>query len=119
LSNIFTRTIQDIEGLWKKEEPVVESAINAAVKAVEPVWKTALGQIVMSTVTNLQSYAASQGGAAAAKLAAQNVATASQAAGISAAKSTVNTLIELAVTKLSTEAATLGQTAAAPAAPTS
>ena len=101
MANIFSRIISDMEGLWKKEEPAIQSALSDVVKAIAPVWKTALGSIVMSTVSNLQGYAAGAGGAAAAELAAKQIAVATKAAGVTAANSTVNTLIELAVQSLS------------------
>jgi hypothetical protein len=100
MANIFTTIIDDIKGLWEKEKPAIEAGLSDVLKAVEPVWKTALGSIVLSTVTNLQGYAASAGGAAAAKTAANQVAVALKAAGKTAAQSTINTLIELAVQKL-------------------
>ena len=58
----FLTTIKnDIEALWRKEEPTVEEALKAAVKAVEPVWETALGKLALATVQGLTGYAASNG----------------------------------------------------------
>jgi hypothetical protein len=81
---------------------------------VEPVWKTALGAIVLSTVTNLQGMAQTAGGATAASTAAVRIAQAAEIAGVSASKSTINTFIELAVQKLNAANAALGTTAPAP-----
>lgn len=105
--------VDDVEGLWKREEPVIEAGLKDVLTAVEPVWKTALGSIVLATVTNLQDYAKSEGGAAAAKTAAAQVGVALTAAGKTAATSTVNTLIELAVQKLQTVEPALTTPAAA------
>ncbi len=106
MSNIFKTIIKDVEGLWDKEEPVIEAALLDAAKAIEPVWKTALGKIVLATVTDLQGYASSAGGPAAAKVAVVQVGVAVEAAGKTASTSTVNTLIELAVQKLQAVAPT-------------
>ena len=114
LMSFFTILRDDFEKLWKHEEPTIEAALKAAVKSVEPVWKTALGAIVLSTVTNLQGLAQSAGGTTAATTAAARVAAAAEAAGLKASKSTINTFIELAVQKLNAANAALGTTAPAP-----
>ena len=105
--SLFTIIRDDFEKLWKREEPTIEAALKSALKSVEPVWKTALGAIVLSTVTNLQGLSKSAGGTTAASTAAARIATAAEAAGLSASKSSINTLIELAVQKLNAANAAL------------
>ena len=100
MTNLFTTLVDDIKGLWEKEKPVIEVGLTNVLAAVKPIWKTALGSIVLATVTNLQGYAASAGGPAAAKLAVEQVGVSLKAAGKSASAATVNTLIELAVQEL-------------------
>ncbi len=115
--NIFSEIVNDIKSLWKKEEPTIIADLKTVVEAAEPLWETALGKVALSSVTALQGYAASNGGAAAAELAGKQIAASAASAGVTASKSTVNTLIELAVQKIQTAAAEL-PTAATSTTPT-
>ena len=115
MASIFTRIKTEIEALWEKDKPVLESGLKAVLAAAEPIWKTALGSIVLSTCTNLTAVAAAGGGALAASTAAKQIAVAAEAAGVTAEKSTVNTLIELAMQKLATLAPAPATTPTTPA----
>lgn len=95
----------DIKGLFEKEKPIVESALKAALKAVEPVWKTVLGKIIYETVADAAKVAASGGSLKSVEAMGKDIAATASTAGIAAEGQTVTALIGLAAQKIAAEAA--------------
>jgi hypothetical protein len=106
--SIFERVKAEIESFWEKDSPTIEAGLKAALKSAEPIWKTSLGSVVLSTVSNLQIIAASGGTAVDAEAAAKSVALAAVTAGVTAKKSAVSLLVQLAIQKLEESASALG-----------
>ncbi len=119
MSNVVVNEVKkvggDIKALFEKEKPVIENALKAALKAVEPVWKTALGGIIMKVVLDAAQVVAAGGTLKSIEAMVEDVLGAAKSAGVTAEGQSVTTLIGLAAQQIASEAATAG-IAATPAA---
>src|SRR6266550_1990448 len=104
IKSFFKRIGKDIESLWVKEEPDIVAALEAALQSLEPVWATALGKLVLSTVESLQGMAAAGNGVQASIQAAEAIAKAAAADGVAASRNSIDLLVKAAVAKLKADA---------------
>ena len=106
--NEFKKVGADIKGVFEKEKPVIENALKAALKAVEPVWKTALGGIIMKVILDAAQAVAAGGTLKSIEAMVGDVVGTAKAAGIAAEGQSVTALIGLAAQQIAAEAATAG-----------
>lgn len=108
MSNVITDLGHDIKSVFEKEKPTVEAALKAALKAVEPVWLTALGKIIMQAVLDAAKVAAAGGSLKSIEALVSDILGTAKTAGITAEQQTVTTLVGLAAQQIAAEATAAG-----------
>ena len=104
MANILKALESDIKGIFDKEKPAIESALKAALKAVEPIWVTALGKIIMQVVMDAAKVTAAGGSLKSIESLAGDVLGTAKSAGVTAEGQSVTTLVGLAAQQIASEA---------------